>query len=113
MSNGFVPSALAGLALWTVAAMLAGGREPWDTGAFWTVYWPSAIALSFALGMLFPVRAWLWSFVVMAMMMPVMAWNGSGLSLLPLGMVLMAFLAIPGSLAGRAGARLVRRRARL
>jgi hypothetical protein len=112
MSNGTIPSALGGLALWTVAATLAGGREPWDTGAFWTVYWPVAIALSFTLGTLFPRRAWLWSFVVMAMMMPVMLWNGSGLSLLPLGMALMAVLAIPGSLAGRAGARLRLRRAR-
>jgi hypothetical protein len=39
----------------------------------------------------------------------VMAWNGSGLSLLPLGMILIVFLSIPGCLAGLAGGGLRRR----
>lgn len=109
MTGGLLPSAFAGLLLWSLAATLSGGREPWDVGAFWILYWPTAIALSFGFGALFPARGWLWSFVIMAMMLPVMAWNGSGLSLLPLGIVLLAVLSLPGSLAGRLGAWLRRR----
>jgi hypothetical protein len=112
MSHGLVPSALAGLALWSVAATLAGGREPWDAPAFWSIWWPLSIALSFALGLIFPRRGWAWSFVVMTMMAPVMALNGSGLSTMPPGLVLMALLALPGSVAGAIGAALARRRAR-
>ena len=103
MWKGFLLSALAGLLLWTIAAMLSGGREPWDGGAFWIIYLPVAIALSFGLGARFPAFGWLWSFVVMAMMLPVMAWNGSGPSMLPLGIIALAILSVPGSLAGLAG----------
>jgi hypothetical protein len=109
MWKGLIASVLVGLALWAIAAALAGGREPWDVGAFWIIFWPAAIALSFGLGALFPHFGWFWGFVVMAMMMPVMAWNGSGLSLLPLGMILIVFLSIPGCLAGLAGGGLRRR----
>ena len=112
MPYGLLPSALAGLALWSVAATVAGGREPWDTPAFWSVWWPLAIALSVALGLIFPRRGWAWSFVVMAMLAPVMVLNGAGLSMMPPGLILLALLALPGAIAGGVAAALARRRAR-
>jgi hypothetical protein len=109
MSPGFPAAALAGLLLWSFAAALSGEREPFDAPGFWSLWWPLAIALSFGLGALLPRRSWAWSFVIMAMMAPVMILNGAGLSMMPPGLVLLAILAIPGAVAGRIGAAFRRR----
>jgi hypothetical protein len=108
MTTGFVPSALTGLLLWLLTSGASGLREPWDAPEFWSQGYPLAIGLSALLGMVWPQRSWVWGFIVMAMMAPVMAWNGSDLSLLPVGLVALLVLAIPASLAGLIAGRLRR-----
>jgi hypothetical protein len=108
MKTGYLPAALAGLALWLLTSGASGRREPWDAPEFWSQGYPLAIALAVLLGIVWPHRSWLWGFIVMAMMAPVMAWNGSDLSLLPLGLVALMVLAIPASLAGLIAGRLRR-----
>ncbi len=108
MKTGYLPSALAGLALWIATSGLTGRREPWDAPEFWSQGYPLAIALAAALGALWPGRSWVWGVVVMGMMVPVMAWNGSGLSLLLPGAVVLAVLSLPPSLAGLLAGRLRR-----
>jgi hypothetical protein len=108
MKTGYLPAALAGLALWLFTSGTSGLREPWDAPEFWTLGYPVAVGLSALLGLVWPRRSWIWGFIVMAMMAPVMVWNGSDLSLLPLGPIALAVLAVPPSLAGLVAGRLRR-----
>jgi hypothetical protein len=101
-----VLSGMAGLALWAVTAAVTGKREPWDANTYWTVSYPLAIFGSAVLGFLFPERAWLWAATLMLMQFVVMIAMGSGLGLLPLGLIVLAMLAAPAALAGVLAAKL-------
>lgn len=101
-------SAMAGLTLWAVTAVVTGKREPWDASLYWTVSYPLAVIGSALLGFLFPERAWRWAAMLMLMQFVVMAAMGSGLGLLPLGLIVLAVLAAPAALAGVLAARLRR-----
>jgi hypothetical protein len=100
MKTGYLPAALAGLVLWLLTSGASGQREPWDAPEFWTLGYPVAIGVSALLGLVWPRQSWSWGFIVMAMMAPAMALNGSDLSLLPLGLVALAVLAVPPCIAG-------------
>ena len=89
-------AAVLGLALWTATAMAGNRIEPWDAPGYWTIAYPSAIAISGLLGFVFPERVWRWILTLMFMQLPVMLLGGSGFSLLPMGFILMAVLALPG-----------------
>jgi hypothetical protein len=91
-----IAAALLGLALWSVAAVVELRVEPWDAPNFWTIYYPAAIALSGVLGFLYPQRPWRWALILMFMQLFVMTLGGSGFSLLPMGLILMAVLVLPG-----------------
>jgi hypothetical protein len=108
MKTGYLPSALAGLVLWLLTTGASGVREPWDAPGFWTLGYPLAIAMAALLGTVWPARSWLWGIIVMTMMAPVMALSGSDLSLLPLGLVALAVLSLPASLAGLIAGRIRR-----
>jgi hypothetical protein len=92
----FGSACLLGLALWTAATRFSQRTEPWDSLDYWTIAYPIAIALCGGLGFAFPDRPWRWALVLMLMQLPVMILGGSGLGLLPLGLVVMAALALPG-----------------
>ncbi len=108
-----------GSALWVATALLSGRREPWDWSGYWTVSYPIAIAMAGVLGFVFPDRPWRWALAVMfpwrwalAVMFTqaiVMIAGGSGLGLLPLGLVLLAVLALPAIGLAQLAARLRRR----
>ena len=93
-----------GLLFWSMAVVASGRREPWDSEAYWTLYLPLAVFLAFAFGMLFPDRPWRWALAVMLMQLPVMLAGGSGLGLLPLGIMLLLVLSLPAILAAMLGA---------
>jgi hypothetical protein len=92
----FAAATILGLVLWTGAAMLGHRHEPWDSPDYWTLAYPAAVILSGALGFVFPERPWRWPLALMFMQLPVMILGGSDFSLLPLGLILMAVLALPG-----------------
>ena len=102
----YVLSACAGLVLWMSAAMVTGRHEPWDASSYWTVSYPLAILGAAILGFLFPEKPWRWAAVLMLMQFVVMIAMGSGLSLLPLGLVVLAVLGAPLALAGALAAKL-------
>ncbi|ASR43594.1 hypothetical protein BEN78_09635 [Xanthomonas citri pv. mangiferaeindicae] len=96
-------AALAGFALWSVVSLSMGGGEPWDAELYWTLACPAALALSLALGLAFPIRAWCWGAVVMLAQVPVViAVSGVG-PLLAAGVVYAALLAVPAMLASALG----------
>jgi hypothetical protein len=92
----YVTAAVLGLLLWAAAAVAEMRVEPWDAPSYWTITYPAALALSGLLGFIFPERPWRWALTLMFMQLPVMSLGGSGSSLLPMGLILMAVLALPG-----------------
>ena len=95
-SIAYGSAALLGLLLWPTTAMLGKRIAPWDSPPYWTLASPAAIALCGVLGFLFPERPRRWAFTLMFMQLLVMTAGGSGFSLLPVGLILMAVLALPG-----------------
>lgn len=101
MSRTALPAYVSALALggvlWALAAIATGRVEPWDSRLYWQAAYPAAVVLSAGLGFAFPHRSWRWAFAVMAAQAVVMALAGAGAGLLPLGLVLLAVLAVPGA----------------
>ena len=95
----YILSALSGLGLWALTAVATGKHEPWDASSYWTVSYPLAIIGSAILGFFFPQKPWRWAVSLMLMQLVVIA-TGSDLSLLPLGLVMLAVLSVPPALAG-------------
>jgi len=105
---GWLLSFVAGVLLWSVATVSAGGREPWDTGEYWSIYLPIACGLSGLLGFVFPERTWRWAVAIMLAQMPVM-WLAHGIGSLWIpGILMLLVLALPGILIAALGA-LIRR----
>jgi hypothetical protein len=102
---GWVLAVLAGLVLWTVTAILGGRSEPWDSELYWSVAYPLAALLSGVFGACIPERPWRWAVAISFAEVPVMMASGSGLGLLPLGLVLLSVLALPLVVAAKIGAR--------
>jgi hypothetical protein len=106
---GMIASSAVGALIWGWVALHGGRAEPWDAPEFWSFGYPAALLACVALGLVFPDRAWRWGLVVFAMLAVVMAGGairvGSGVSMLPPGLVLLGVLALPGiglaALAGR------------
>ena len=94
--TAYATAFLAGMILWSLATIAAGGREVWDVGLYWTVAYPAALLTGGGLAALYPERPWRWPLVVMLAQTPVMIAFGSGFSLLPLGLALLAILSLPG-----------------
>lgn len=99
-------SVFAGVALWAGTMMVAHRREPWDADLYWTLSYPLAMLAAAVLGYLFPLKAWRWAVLVMAMQLMVMIADGSDLGLLPLGVIFLGVLTVPPALAGVLAAKL-------
>ena len=111
-----VPIAIAaaiGMALWFAVSLTAGGREAWDTSAYWAVAYPVALGACAVLGFVFPHRPWRWAVVVFLSQFVAMVLRSGELgSLWPLGLALFVVLSLPGVVAARFGSRLKARQAR-
>lgn len=108
----YAASSIGGIILWTVTAAVGGRAEPWDTEVYWSVSYPVSVAASAVLGYVFPKRAWRWGVTLTFTQGAVMLLGGSGLGLLPLGLVLLAILSLPPIAAATLAARVAARRAR-
>ena len=114
-SRARLPYAVAiigGVTYWTLTAAVSGVREPWDHPSYWSVTYPLSIVLSAVLGYVFPYRAWRWALVLTFMQLVVIILGGSGFGLLPLGVVLLGILSLPGVAAAAAAAKLRARMAK-
>ena len=84
-----------GVILWLVTAGISGRTEAWDSSLYWTAAYPLAIGLAGGLGYWAPERPWRWGLAVMLSQAVVLVAASSGFSLLPLGLILFAVLALP------------------
>jgi hypothetical protein len=110
-SWAYAVAVIAGALLWQATAMLSGRREAWDSPLYWMTAYPLGILVAAILAYLNPDRPWRWALALMWAQPVVMAITSrSGFGLLPLGLIMFGFLAIPPiAVAGIAG-RLTRRR---
>jgi hypothetical protein len=100
--RAYVLAVAAGMGLWFWIALMSGRREAWDSPVFWAVGYPAAIAVSALLGYFFPRRPWRWALTLFsAQFIAMMIRNGEAGSLWPLGMMLLAVLAVPGMIAAK------------
>ena len=81
---------------------MSGRSEAWDAPLYWPVTYPLCLLLAGVLAYFEPVRPWRWALAVMLIQPLVMLLtSGSSLSLLPLGLIMFAILALsPMAIAG-------------
>ena len=106
-------SLMAGACGW-LALAVTSGREAWDVPSYFTTFVPALVLFAGALGVLFPRRAWRWGLALFGgQATAAFALNPTG-GLLPLGLLVFAFLSIPAVISAALGAfvsrRLLRRR---
>jgi len=104
-------AALAGAGLWLALAAVGGRVEAWDSPLYFPVGLPLAVVAAAVLGALAPRRAWRWGGWLMAGQGTALLVSAGPGSLLPLGLVLFALLALPCMAGALVGAWLRRRSA--
>lgn len=92
---GYGVAAVAGCVLWILAVTIGDRDEAWDSPVYWTVSYPLAIVIAGAIAWRLPEKPWRWGAAIMFSQAAVLAITSGGFGLLPLGLVLFAFLAIP------------------
>jgi hypothetical protein len=97
-----------GLVLWSATSYISGRAEPWDSSFYWSGSYPLSLLLTGCLGFAFPERTWRWAVAMTFTQLPILLFAGSDFGLLPLGLILLAFLALPAVLTGWIGGRLRR-----
>lgn len=98
-SNGHVPYVLAiaaGAIIWAVGSAVSDRREAWDSGSYWMIFYPAAIATCGFLGYLYPERPWRWCIALFAAQFVTMALlSGEIGNLAPLGLIMFGILSLP------------------
>jgi hypothetical protein len=101
-ATAFGVQLLAGIVTGDFARAFAG--ELVDNGAYWLLALPVCYVAAGVLGYLGPVRTWRWILTMIAVHAVYMALTaGSGLSLLPLALIMTAVICLPGFVTGWLG----------
>lgn len=90
------------MAFWATASWALATPEPWDAPAYpwWAL---AAMALSGAAGWIFDSKPWAWGVLVVFGQLPVIAVQSGVGPFKLVGVILLALLSIPASLASFAG----------
>lgn len=103
----YVPSVIAGMLLWFAGAEFTGRHEAWDSGLYWTVFYPLALAACGLLGYRFPERPHRWALALFfAQSVAMGIRNGEIGNLFPLGLIVFGVLSLPGIAVAKLGARM-------
>ena len=105
----FALSAVAGLAVCLAITFATGKKEAWDSNLYFTVGIPAMCVLAFAIGYVFPVKAWRWAVGIALGQSIALLLGGGSLSLWPLTIVAMTILSLPQLVAALVGSGLARR----
>lgn len=94
---------------WQIICQTNGATEPWDTEAYWPLWYPLSLMLSAVAGFFFKNDGWLAGAILTFMQLPVMWFNNGVGALLVVGLLLLCILAVPAVaislMTGRFGAR--------
>jgi hypothetical protein len=108
-STAFAIAVIAGVVLWFAGAGISGRSEAWDSGLYWSLFYPLAIAACGLLGYLYPERPWRWAIALFAAQFIAMVLRSGEIgSLAPLGLIMFGMLSLPGVFAALIAARLKR-----
>jgi len=106
-STAYAFASGAGLLLWFLGAAMTGEREAWDSGLYWSLFYPLAIGACGLLGYFFPERPWRWAVALFAAQLIAMALRSGEIgNLAPLGLILFGILSLPGVFAALIAARM-------
>jgi len=95
-AQGYTIAAIGGAVLWQGTAFATGRREAWDASMYWVLAYPIGLVLAGVLAYLIPDRPWRWALAMMwAQPVIMVITSGSGFGLLPLGLIMFSFLAVP------------------
>jgi hypothetical protein len=101
---------IVGAGVWIAISAISGRKEAWDANMYYSVGIPVLCLCVGALGFVEPARNWRWAVLPMAgQAVWVLLSQGFG-NLMPLGLVVFAFLSLPLVLFARIGAAIGRRR---
>jgi hypothetical protein len=108
-ATAFAIAIVIGVVLWFAGAEVSGRREAWDSGLYWSLFYPLAIGASALLGYLVPERPWRWAAALFGAQCVAMALRSGEIgNLAPLGLVMFGILSLPGVFAASIAARLKR-----
>ena len=100
---------LLGAMAWIGFSLYAGGGEAWDHPAYWRVGYPLLCLLAGIGGYAVPAKPQVWPFLLMGGQLLVMFGQNPSANLLPLGVLLLAIMAVPMLVPAYLGAFLRRR----
>ena len=100
---------IAGGLYWQFVCQNSEVAEPWDTEAYWPLWYPISLALSAIAGFFLKNDGWLAGAIITLMQLPIMWFNSGVGPLILVGLFFLSVLAVPAVaislLAGRLGAR--------
>ena len=77
---------------WVLVSHVSGRREAWDSALYFSWFLPSLSLMVVAIGFLVPVRSWRWGLVPFAAQAVVAFAQNPTANLMPLGLIVFAFL---------------------
>jgi len=106
----YITAALAGLMTCMAIALVAGRREAWDAGAYYSIGIPIMVVVIFVIAWAYPERAWRWTLAMAVGQSLSALLQGSSLNLFPIAVVFMTVVSVPQFIAGYLAARWSRSR---
>lgn len=86
----------AGGLYWLAVCELSATKEPWDSGAYWNLWYPVSLILSAASGYVLGKDGWMAGAILTVSQLPVLLIGGVTLLLIP-GLLILCVLAIPAT----------------
>ena len=80
---------------WLIVCEVAGVKEPWDSSAYWRLWYPVCLSLSATTGYFLKRDGWLAGPVLVLAQLPIIWLNSEPDALLMLGLLLLCILAVP------------------
>jgi len=86
---------IVGSLYWQIAVQVTGASEPWDAPSYWSFWYPVSLGMSAVGGIVFRPGSWWVGLLLTFAQLPIMSLNSGIGSLMVVGILFLAALAIP------------------